>query len=323
MKRFLAAVSVLALTVIPGPLRSADAAPAPSSFLAKIVFQGASPDWSTGQLFTMNTDGTGMRQITTDAANLAPTWSPDGRSIAFFHYTTTQPVVVSIDVMNAKTGEVHTVTGDPCAGGTYDRIGWSPDSSQLVFATNCNNRALWKVNVDGTSLQMIHSFPEGGGLDAPSWSPDGSAIVFGYAAPSAQPVFRIFSISPDGESLKQLTNNGPAGAYSPVYSPDGSQIAYTQDGRAGVIGIYVMGADGSSPRMLTQFGKFAVATPSWSPTGNQVVFSSTEAACEGCPGTTMDIFTARVPKPAFQRLTLFRTPLNAFYPTWQPHLAAS
>jgi Tol biopolymer transport system component len=321
MKRFIAALSTLALILIPGPLRSADAV-APPSYLGKVVFQHMTlpAGWSSAQLFTMNKDGTGVRQVTSDGANSAPVWSPSGKSVAFFHSSSTTISDTAIQIMDAATGQVHTVTPDPCEGGTYDRVGWSPDSTQLVFATNCGGTGptLSKVNVDGTGLQTICTFPLGSSVDGPSWSPDGSTIAFSYSPPATQPLFNIYSVSPNGGSLTQLTNGGPGGAYSPSYSPDGSQIAYDQSGRTGVFGIYVMDPDGANPRQLTQFGKWSVLTPSWSPEGNHVIFSSTDPACDGCGSATWDIFTARVSKPAFKRLTLFPSYTASWFPTWQP-----
>src|SRR5262249_50929506 len=49
----------------------------------KIAFDNGSP--SSGDIFVINADGSGLEQLTHDPAarNIRPDWSPDGRKIAF------------------------------------------------------------------------------------------------------------------------------------------------------------------------------------------------------------------------------------------------
>ncbi|TMG01061.1 MAG: hypothetical protein E6I06_16085, partial [Chloroflexi bacterium] len=59
-------------------------------------------------------------------------------------------------------------------------------------------------------------------------------------------------------------------SYEPVWSPDGSKIAFSAyDGSN--TGIYVMNADGSGLRNLTNKSAFT-AVPQWSPDGRQIAF---------------------------------------------------
>lgn len=53
----------------------------------------------------------------------------------------------------------------------------------------------------------------------------------------------------EGIKVTQLTNNNYEDSY-PVWSPDGSKIAFASD-RDGNWEIYVMNADGSNPKYLT------------------------------------------------------------------------
>jgi TolB protein len=39
----------------------------------------------SGNIFTIRSDGTGVRRLTTDSRNFSPRWSPDGQQIAFQH----------------------------------------------------------------------------------------------------------------------------------------------------------------------------------------------------------------------------------------------
>ena len=60
--------------------------------------------------------------------------------------------------------------------------------------------------------------------------------------------------------------------FLPVFSPDGTRIAFTSN-RDGNPEIYVMNRDGSNVRRLTNHPAVD-ATPTWSPNGTQIAFTS-------------------------------------------------
>ncbi len=73
-------------------------------------------------------------------------------------------------------------------------------------------------------------------------SPDGQTVVFSYKGD-------IFSVPVTGGEARQLTSNAAFDSY-PVWSPDGSKIAFASE-REGNLDIYVMDRQGGSPRRLT------------------------------------------------------------------------
>jgi Tol biopolymer transport system component len=79
--------------------------------------------------------------------------------------------------------------------------------------------------------------------------------------------FDIYSVDPDGSSLRQLTNN-VKWADHPAWSPDGTKIAFGSLGH-----IRVMGADGSNLRRLTPIkSEVPYSGPSWLPDGTKLAF---------------------------------------------------
>ena len=78
----------------------------------------------------------------------------------------------------------------------------------------------------------------------------------------------IYVMDADGYGPTRLSDVG----YSPVWSPDGSRIAFQRSGDSGS-GIYVMNADGSGVTRLSadsaQHGE-----PAWSPDGGKIAFSA-------------------------------------------------
>jgi len=80
--------------------------------------------------------------------------------------------------------------------------------------------------------------------------------------------YGIYTVDPDGSSLRRLTNNEPGDHLA--WSPDGTKIAFNDD--AGTI--WVMGADGSNLRRLIPNGSdLSYSDPTWSPDGTTLAFS--------------------------------------------------
>jgi Tol biopolymer transport system component len=80
----------------------------------------------------------------------------------------------------------------------------------------------------------------------------------------------IYTMNHDGSNVNQLTHD-PAEDHSPVWSPDGSKIAFVSN-RTGDSEIYVMNADGNDQTRLTTLNRSY--QPRWSPDGTRIVFYS-------------------------------------------------
>lgn len=88
----------------------------------------------------------------------------------------------------------------------------------------------------------------------------------------------IYVMDADGSGQTRLTNH-PATDTAPVWSPDGSSIAFQSD-RDGRPDIYVMNADGSNVRRLTTHTADDEG-PEWSPDGTKIAFTSSRASGAG------------------------------------------
>ena len=75
-------------------------------------------------------------------------------------------------------------------------------------------------------------------------SPDGGTIAFTYKG-------NIFTVKSTGGDARQITSGGSYNT-SPVWSPDGSSIAFSSD-REGSMDIYLVDSKGGAPRRLTTY----------------------------------------------------------------------
>ena len=262
--------SVAAAT--PGARSGGDAFPGRNGELVFAVTNRSSyyPD-----LYLMHSDGTGLRRITSRGA-YSPAWSPDGKWIAFAS-NRSRPLHVNaseIYVMRANGTALRRVTRN---GFVDFQPAWAPDGKRLVFqSSNASSTGIAVINVNGTGFRRLTDGAEAGA----AWSPDGTTIAYGRSTgPSGA---GIWLMNPDGTNRRQLTfppqhpeDEGGAsnGAdYSPEWSPDGGQIAFTRWYR-GRNDIYAIRVDGTGLRRLTntnRVGQHYEAT--WSPNGRRIVF---------------------------------------------------
>jgi TolB protein len=120
----------------------------------------------------------------------------------------------------------------------------------------------------------------------------------------------IYSINPDGTGITKLTQTGDA--WSPVWSPDGTRIAY-DDWSDGDGEIKVMDADGSNVVQLTD-NTVEDASPAWSPDGEWIAFARGDD--EFPEADIFDIYKMRADGNEVSQLTVSEA--QEWTPTWSP-----
>ncbi|MBE7473789.1 MAG: PD40 domain-containing protein [Anaerolineales bacterium] len=160
---------------------------------------------------------------------------------------------------------------------------WSPDGQRIAFvSTRDGNREVYVVAADCVNL------PEGCGPTAinvtrhpaddwtPSWSPDSKRLAFSSIRAGNWEIFILdMSCLNDPEtcpdSTIQLTDNG-AGNLGPVWSPDGSRLAFSSKA-PGNWDLFTMTIAGSDLRQVTTDPANDLA-PAWSPDGTRLAFET-------------------------------------------------
>ena len=137
----LAALVVLALSACGGGGQDANKKKSESGGSAptngQIVFRRYfNPDQTEGALFTMNSDGSHIRQVTHPPKGWrdnVPAWSPDGRRITFERFKSDESTS-RIMVVNPDTGDTRTVV--PCTRRCVYAIDpyFSPDGHSIAYS---------------------------------------------------------------------------------------------------------------------------------------------------------------------------------------------
>jgi len=233
----------------------------------KIAFAGE--NGTSWNIWTMTVDGTGRSQLTVQTASnqIQPSWSSDADMIAYASNAAQTP--------STTTWEIYTMNADgtPQAKLTSQSPSWaiapaySPVSDDLLFVSNkgsSGGSSIWLREEDGTTTELYD--PGVGGRAG-----DASPALAGL-----------------GTALKLPPG---AGISRPVWSPDGTKIAFSRQRSTGEIDIYVMDADdattaqsledyvdslgGTNPNITTDYDEYC---PYWLEDDSGIVFVRDDGA---------------------------------------------
>jgi Tol biopolymer transport system component len=228
----------------------------------RIAFISGSKTNSSYEVWVMNADGSGRRQVTkTSVAEQEPGWSPDGTRLVYASNSFDKDRQTDLEIwtINADGTGRRQLTNN---SSSETQPAWSPDGSRIAFV---RGQDVWVMNSDGTGESNATPTSQPGtctstcyqgGDESPAWSPDGSRIAYvhGYGPP-ANPnagggVPNIWTMDPNGGNKVNVSNNPNTSARQPAWSPDGTEIAYVGTASGSTDNIYVMNSDGTGQRAI-------------------------------------------------------------------------
>jgi Tol biopolymer transport system component len=243
------------MVALAGTAREAEAA-----FTQKIVFSsnrtigtGVNNPTGDSEIFRMNTDGTGLRQLTTNKVeDFGPLLSPDGTKVTYHSHgiqSSNPEGDYEIYLMNAADGTgkknltnngadvsdyspVFSPGGTRIAYGSHGKQISNPEGDSEVYRMSALDGSA-KKNLSNNGIEVAGAEPVDD--SSPRFSPDGTKIAYASrGVQSSNPegdseVYRMSAL--DGSAKKNLSNNGD-GVYDivPFFSSDGQKVFYESQG---------------------------------------------------------------------------------------------
>jgi len=258
---------------------------------SRLIFQSTRPPFVADQIFTMKSDGSDQKLVSTGK----------GRTTCAYFLPGDRKILYS---------STHAAGDAPPP---------PPDMSRGYVWAVYSTYEIYAANADGSEPRNLTNSP---GYDAEATvSPAGDRIVF---TSSRDGDIDLYAMNLDGSDVKRLTDRVgyDGGAF---YSWDGKRIVWRAPGegdepkdfrellaqglvRPTRLEIWVMDADGSNKRQVTRNGKANFA-PFWHPDDRRIIFASNQ---HDPKGRNFDLYLVRDDGSGQERVTFFDRPGDDF-----------
>ena len=302
---------------------------APSSSISRTRDISWSPDGKTirftrwgGRIFEISYSGTNFHEWlpgwNRSVQKCCGRWTPDGQFFLFLAGSAMAKgpafrPLAQIWAVDERRGTMRPRIAEPLLLASEPML-WGhlvpSRDGKKIFARGVSLRGEL-VRYDPASKRLE---PYLGGISAemPDFSRDGR-----YVAYVSFPDGILWRANRDGSGLVQLSEP-PSYPRNPRWSPDSSQILFTDNTRTGVDAIYVVSSQGGTPKPLFPENAAAQSLADWSPDGTRVVyttfpaFSFVQADLRKVETRIVELATGRIS-------TLPKNPRGFWGPLWSPN----
>jgi TolB protein len=194
----------------------------------------------------------------------SPTWSPDGKEIAYVSYNGGRMAIYTVDI---ATGRKRLISNTPGINSSPD---FAPNKNEIIAALSPKDSIqtnLYTINL--STRKRIAKLTGVGANTEPAYSPNGQKIVF-TSNKSSSP--QIYIMDSNGSHIHRLTKSGKQN-YDPSFMPNGKSIVYMNvsnydsDSR-----IAILDLDTLTSTYLTNGPRDK--SPSIAPNGQMIVYTS-------------------------------------------------
>ena len=272
------------------------------AFWTRVAYVTATGTGQNTRYALMVADADGYSPQTVVRSNLpllSPSWSPDGRRLAYVSFEHNNNSAIYIQDLN--TGARERVAS---FRGINSAPAFSPDGRRLALTlSRSGNPEIYVMDIASKALtQITNQF----GIDTePSWSADGSTLYF-TSDRGGRP--QIYQASASGGGATRVTFQGNYNASASV-SYDDKKVAVAQ-GSGNVYRIALLDRSLGTPRWSTLSPGSLDESPSFAPNASMVLY----AAREGSRGV---LYAVSADGRVRQRLVLANGDVRE--PSWGPY----
>lgn len=212
---------------------------------------GFDPSWSpvedkiayelNEQVYTMNSNGDDITQLTTEYSSAQPAWNPNGTKIAYAHYEAGKPSIWIMNADGSRKTQLTTSADGECTFPSFSYDGSKivytkgpirdPFSEKLPKAPN----EIWVMNSDGSNKHQIYAPSDSyQWIFQRAWNKN-NEILFAKSPLQERKIPEIGVINSDGSNLRYILSPPknflgiPECFYGdPVWDNSGTKVAVTK-----------------------------------------------------------------------------------------------
>ena len=227
-------------------------------------------------LHVADADGEGGQlALTSPEPIISPSWSPDGRELAYVSFETQKAVVWVQDVASGQRRRVADFRGSNSAPA------WSPDGRELAVALSREGLTqLFVIPREGGAARRLTSSPS---IDTePVFSPDGRSLYFVSDRSGGPQVYRMPA---SGGPAERITFSGSYNI-SPAVSPDGRHLACITRQGSSSFRVAVQELAGGTPQVISDTSDDE--SPSFAPNGRLLLYATRQQGRDVLMTSTLD-----------------------------------
>ncbi len=227
---------------------------------------------------------------------ISPSWSPNGRELAYVSFETRKAVVWVQDITTGRRRMLADFRG------TNSAPAFSPDGLQLVLTLSREGGSqLFLMNRDGSGLKRL---TQSSSIDTEAtFAPDGRSIYFVSDRGGSPQIYRM---AVTGGAAERLTFNS-AYSISPAISPDGKTMAFIMRVNGSTFRLCLMDLASGVVQQISDTSDDE--SPSFSPNGRLLVYATRTGGRDVLMTSTLD---GKI------KAKLISTLADVREPTWGP-----